>query len=115
MGAFEFSLRSCEIDGKRAVEKRGINSSVQQVIDSECLRLMDPYIPFDTGELIDNGVMNTVIGKGKIEYNSPYARNQYYIPMEHAGQKCAYWFEVMKNNGGKEKILNVAKKAAGAK
>lgn len=116
---FSFALRNVDADSERIISKRGLESrgKVQQIVDSETLRLMDPYVPFDTGALIDNGIINSGIGSGKIVYKGPYARKQYYIPMNHGNgnKRCAYWFETMKNSGGKEKILEAAKKAAGAK
>lgn len=44
MADFTFSLKSIEIDEKKIIEKHGLEKGgyVQQVIDSECLRLMDP-------------------------------------------------------------------------
>ena len=112
MGSFTFSLESAEIDGRNVIEKHGLaaGGKVQQIIDSECLRLMDPYVPLDTGALRDNGIINTKIGSGSI---IPYARKQYYIPMSHEGKRTDYWFEHMKNEGGKEKILKAAERAAG--
>lgn len=92
------------------LEERG---RVQQVIDSEVLRLNDPYVPKDTGELIRSGIVNTQIGSGEVIYQTPYARRQYYIPMNHDGKRCAYWFEQMKNEGGREKILRAARRAVG--
>lgn len=119
MATFEFGLKSCDIDGKKIIEKRGLESGgkVQQKIDSECLRLMDPYIPKDTGALRDSGILNTEIGSGKIIYSNPYARKQYYIPMQHGNgaKRTDYWFENMKADGGKEKLLNVVKRETGAK
>lgn len=116
---FEFALRNVDADSERIVRRRGLESKgkVQRKVDSETLRLMYPYVPFDTGALIDNGIINSVIGSGKIVYKGPYARKQYYIPMNHGngGKRCAYWFEEMKNSGGKEKILEAAKRMAGAK
>lgn len=116
---FDFALRNVDADTERIISKRGLEpgGKVQQTVDSETLRLMDPYVPFDTGALIDNGIINSVIGSGKIVYKGPYARKQYYIPMNHGNgsKRCAYWFETMKNSGGKEKILEAAKKAAGAR
>ncbi len=94
------------------LEERG---KVQQVIDNEVLRLNNPYIPKDTGQLIRSGLQNTTIGSGEVIYSTPYARKQYYIPANHAENRCAYWFEQMKNSGGKEKILNAARKAVGRK
>ena len=46
---------------------------VQQAIDSEILRVCDPYIPMDNGDLIRSGIANTVIGSGEVVWNTPYA------------------------------------------
>lgn len=117
MGSFQFTLNSVEIDGRNVIEKHGLaaGGKVQQIIDSECLRLMDPYVPLDTGALRDNGIIKTEIGSGNIIYDLPYARKQYYIPMSHEGKRTDYWFEHMKNEGGKEKILKAAERASGIK
>lgn len=111
---FNLSVRA-DIDIDRALARLGINEggTVQKVIDSEVLRLNDSYIPKDTGQLIRSGQQNTEIGSGEVVYQTPYARKQYYIPMEHEGERCEYWFEQMKANGGKEMILNAARKAIG--
>lgn len=50
----------------------------QKFVDSECLRLMKPYTPFRTGAMEKSATLGTKIGSGKIVYNSPYARYQYY-------------------------------------
>lgn len=41
-----------------------------------CYKHMDKYVPYDTGMLRINAVMNT--GGGEITYLQPYARYQYY-------------------------------------
>lgn len=89
------------------------NGKVQQVIDSEVLRLNADYVPFDTGALRDSGTAHTEIGSGVVQYQTVYARRQYYIPMTHGngGNRTDYWFEHMKQDGGKEKILAAAGKA----
>lgn len=50
----------------------------QRFIDSECIRLMVPYTPMLNGVLFRSATEGTVIGSGKIVYNAPYARYQYY-------------------------------------
>lgn len=50
----------------------------QRFIDSECLRLMVPYTPTLNTMLRKSATHGTKIGSGKIQYNSPYARFQYY-------------------------------------
>ena len=51
---------------------------VQSVIDSESLKLMAPYTPMRTGELMHSATLGTVIGSGKIVYTHPGARYLYY-------------------------------------
>lgn len=53
-------------------------TTVQKFIDSECIRLMVPYTPMRNGILMKTAVLGTKIGSGRIFYNSPYARYQYY-------------------------------------
>lgn len=71
----------------------------QKIIDSEVLRLSEPYVPFDTGTLVRSGQINTIIGSGEIRYKTPYARKLYYSPsisFRGAPMKGAFWFERMK-------------------
>lgn len=78
---------------------------VQKYIDSEVLRLCDPLVPKDTGELINSGIRSTRIGSGEVKYNTVYARRWYYMNTTFAGasvhfneapQRGSYWFERMK-------------------
>ena len=50
----------------------------QKLIDSECIRLIKPYTPFRNGFLERSATLGTVIGSGKIQQISPYARYLYY-------------------------------------
>lgn len=84
---------------------------VQQMIDSEVLRRCDPLVPFDTGTLKQSGIEHTELGSGNVIYRTVYARKQYYIPMQHENNRTEYWFEHMKNNGGKAAILKAAQEA----
>lgn len=87
---------------------------VQQFVDSEVLRLCDPYVPMDTGILKQSGIMHTVIGSGEVKYRTPYARRWYYREayFQGAPKRGTYWFERMKNEGGKGAILRGAKEIA---
>lgn len=89
----------------------------QKYIDSEVLRLSDPYVPMQSRTLKRSGISGTVVGSGKIEYTAPYARKQYY---ENAGMgiegmnrggglRGKMWFERMKADHKKE-ILRGLKK-----
>lgn len=105
-----------DIDIPKIMKSRGVDNGgrVQKVIDSEVLRLCNPYTPKDTSQLIRSATQNTQIGSGKIIYSTPYARKQYYIPMNHekGSERTYMWFEKMKRDGGKAKILAAAKKAS---
>lgn len=88
---------------------------VQQVIDSEVLRLCTPYVPWDNGVLNASGIAHTTIGSGEVRYSTPYARRWYYEPAQFQGapKRGNYWFERMKNEGGKRAILQKAAQVAG--
>lgn len=58
-------------------QKRQLGKA-QIFIDSECLRYMKPYTPFRNGIMEKSATLGTKIGRGRIVYNSPYARYQYY-------------------------------------
>lgn len=53
-------------------------SEAQKFVDSECIRLMNPYTPKQSGALIKSATLGTKIGSGHIEQTAPYARYQYY-------------------------------------
>lgn len=100
-----------EIDPVQTIlMKRGLNKGgrAQQFIDSESLKMCDPYIPKDTGMLIDSGTMNSQIGSGKIIWSTPYARRWYYKPahFQDAPQRGNYWFDRMLREGGRKKLVD---------
>lgn len=47
--------------------------SAQTFIDNEVMRLMEPYMPLDTGTMIRSMQLTTVIGSGRVDVNTPYA------------------------------------------
>ena len=100
------------------LRKRGleVNGRVQRVVDQEVLRLCNPYVPHDKGDLIMSGTIHTKIGTGEVIYRTPYARRWYYRPAKFRGapKRGNYWFERMKKEGGKDKILRAAAATAGA-
>lgn len=95
---------------------QGFNN-VQVFVDSEVLRLCDPYVPKDTGMLIKSGILGTVVGSGEVIYQAPYARIQYYNNSgkgnnNKSGLRGPFWFERMKADH-KNEILEGAKKKLG--
>ena len=97
-GVLTFKAFNCDIS--KVISSRGLDTGgkVQQYIDSEVLRLNEPFVPKDTGELIQSGIKNTEIGSGEVKYNTPYARRWYYMPahFQEAPQRGNYWFERFK-------------------
>lgn len=95
-----------ELDSVAEIKKRHKLAEAQQYVDSEVLRLCTPLVPMDTGELIRSGIRETRIGTGQVIYNTPYSRRWYYEPANFQGapMRGNYWFERMKNNGGKQSI-----------
>lgn len=70
----------------------------QAYMDSSCIRFMKDYTPRITGELIRSSIRGTVIGSGRIEYASPYARYLYYgvlygpnYPITRNGQRIGWY------------------------
>ena len=114
---FEFTLKTVHMNSAEIIRKRGLESGgkVQQFIDSEVLRRCQEYVPMDTGELIRSGVINTQIGSGEVVYETPYSRRWYYREaiFQGAPKRGTYWFERMKNDGGKDAILRGVKGIVG--
>lgn len=68
-----------KFNAQEAIKALGLEKGgrVQQAIDSEILRVCDPYIPKDEGNLIESGIENTKIGSGEIAWPGPYAHYLY--------------------------------------
>lgn len=81
--------------------------SCQKFIDSEVLRLSDPYVPVDSTMLKKSGISGTVIGSGVVKYTAPYAKRQYYTNRGN-GRRGKMWFERMKADH-KDEIIKKAK------
>lgn len=140
-----------EFDGRLEIKatdillrERGLQDMglVQKFIDSEVIRLMEPYIPMRDGMLVDAATISTVIGSGLVQQNAPHAGFQYYgkvmvgeetgSPFARKGEKKVvtdkdlvhdksrhpqagpFWFERMKADK-KEQILRGARKVVGLK
>lgn len=52
------------------LEKGGV---VQKVIDQTVLSVCEPYVPMDSGNLINSGIDHTEIGEGEVIWKTPYA------------------------------------------
>lgn len=91
-------------------------SAAQMFVDSEVLRLSEPYTPMQTGMLIKSGTLGTDIGSGLVQWIAPYARYQYYSPRKPGSEtgplRGPYWFERMKAQH-KRAIIAGARRLAG--
>lgn len=81
----------------------------QCFVDSECIRHMSKYTPYRTGQLIRSVTLGTKIGSGRIVYNSPYARYQYYgvaygpnYPVTKNGAQIGWWSPPKKHPTNRE-------------
>lgn len=108
---------------RQLLRERGLleGGKVQKFIDSECIRHMDKYTPFQTGFLKRSVILGTVIGSGILRYVAPYARQNYYNNAGRGnggtakgGLRGRLWFERMKA-ACRKLILDGARKIAGAK
>ena len=95
---------------------QGRYSEAQKYVDSEVLRLCEPYTPLLTGMLIKSGTLGTDIGSGTVQWIAPYAKAQYYghrKPGSLTGPlRGPQWFARMKEVSG-EKIITTARRIAG--
>ena len=72
---------------------------VQAELDQEVLRLISPYVPFQTGTLEKSGLISTDIGSGEIIHATPYAGVQYYETSdtrEYDPRRGGHWGDRMK-------------------
>lgn len=69
----------------------------QYAFSQQAAKTVDPYVPFDTGALKNSVNQASDFKGGKLVYNTPYARKQYY---QHAqgsdlrgdtGLRGSYW------------------------
>ena len=85
---------------------------VQSRLDSQVLKDSNYYCPMQTGTLIKSGIDNTVLGSGVVQWNTPYAREQYYGHPNKSKDKnpnaTMAWFETAKSKKMKEweKLIN---------
>lgn len=111
--SFNTKFKMLELNVLLSVRGLEAKGRVQQYIDSEVLRLTDPYVPKDSGELKRSGTRHTKIGSGEVRYKTPYARRQYF-ENKGRGLRGKQWFERAKIDH-KDSILRGAAKIAGAR
>lgn len=91
-------------------------SDSQRFVDSEVLRVCEPYIPLKTGMLIKSGILGTEIGSGLVQWIAPYAKAQFYMVRKNPSQtgplRGPYWFHRAFEVYG-QRIIAGARKIAG--
>jgi hypothetical protein len=95
-------------------------SNAQKFIDSEVLRLSEPFTPLRTSMLIKSGTLGTYVGSGVVQWIAPYARRQYYMknrkrPSNGEPLRGSFWFHRMKALYRRKIVEGAAKIAGGEK
>lgn len=101
---------------QNAIAKRG--GKVQAVLDQQILKDSNNYAPQDTSELIRSGIRMSMIGRGQIIWDTPYARRLYYNPQYNFSKDVnpnaqGLWFEAAKAAHLHEWTALVAKEMGG--
>lgn len=94
-------------------------SNAQKFVDSEVLRLSEPYTPLKSGMMIKSGTLGTTIGSGLVKWIAPYSAYQYYLPRKPGSEtgplRGPYWFERGKEVWGQQILTGAGQIAAGEK
>ena len=78
-------------------EKTAALQKAQYALAQEAAKLIDPYVPFDTGTLKNSVNQASDFKGGVLVYNTPYARRQYYLHEQgkglhgENGLRGSYW------------------------
>lgn len=78
-------------------EKTAALQKAQFALAQEAARLIDSYVPLDTGKLKNSVQTASKYDEGLLVYNTPYARRQYYLHAEgtdlrgDTGLRGSYW------------------------
>lgn len=66
-------------------EKTAALQKAQYVLAQEAAKLIDSYVPLETGTLKNSVNQASNFKEGLLVYNTPYARRQYYLHEQGAG------------------------------
>lgn len=112
-----------DIDFKVNVDLSGVEAELQtrvdaaqKFVDSEFIRLTDPYVPFRTGATKDSVTTNSVIGSGLLTYATPYVRYIWAHPewnFNGAPKRGAYWAQRSWADNGADIVRGAAQIAGG--
>lgn len=114
-------------DTRKLLKKAGLEEYgyVQKFIDNEVLKRCSKYVPFQTGALMNMGILGTVIGSGEVAWVGVKPRYLYYgkvmvgpppktvtdkdLTYNGAPTRGAFWFERMKAAEGQEIVKGAQK------
>ena len=91
--------------------------TIQSVIDSDVIKFMSPYIPYQSGFLSSEALtIPTVIGSGEVKQLGPYAHYLYMgeiygpnIPVKENGEIVGWWSPPSKAPTGRPLTYDTAK------
>lgn len=89
----------------------------QCMVDSECLRTIEPFMPIQTGMMIRSGQLHTIIGSGKIVQRTPYVLKQFFDTSStraYDAMRGSHWWPRWKNVHG-SRVKRIAQKVLGAR
>ena len=78
-------------------EKTAALQKAQYALAQEAAKLIDSYVPFDTGTLKNSVNLASKYDEGLLVYDTPYARKQFYLHPEgeclhgENGLRGSYW------------------------
>jgi len=112
-GGITFTFESASTD--EIIRKRGLESGgfVQQYVDSEVMRYMEPYMPKLSGRMIDQMIIPTVIGSGEVKVETPYARKVSEKARENGLRGDHFWDRFKADH--KDDVLEGAAELSGGK
>jgi hypothetical protein len=79
----------------------------QFVLDETALKDSNYYVPEDSGDLQDSGLMHSKIGDGELRWKTPYSRRLYYNPQYNFSRDKnpnarGLWWEAAKSEKRKQ-------------
>ena len=98
-------------------EKTAALQKAQYALAQEAAKLIDSYVPFDTGTLKNSVNQASDFKGGKLVYDTPYARQQYYLHTQGQGLhgenhlRGSYWGQRAIADH-KDELIQFAKNAA---
>lgn len=99
-----FVIKRAELNRKKIEDKsRNAKLAAQKQLDQDVLKDSNFYIPARYWILRDSGIRASQIGKGRIIWDTPYARRLYYNPQYNFSKDKnpnaqGLWFEAAKAN-----------------